>query len=149
MCIRDREVIKRRLAHLTTESAAVLAHIERAVMTLNGKPRNPRSFDRLDALLSAQPYRLAYWRVAAEEINYRRFFDINNLAAIRMELPEVFETTHRLLFELLNSGVVAGLRIDHVDGLWDPRGYLTALQERYAKLREVDARSKPLYLLVE
>ena len=70
---REKEVIKRRLARLTTESPAVLGHIERAVTILNGKPRNPRSFDRLDALLSAQPYRLAYWRVAAEEINYRRF----------------------------------------------------------------------------
>src|SRR5262245_50411301 len=91
---REKEVIKRRLARLTAESPAVLTHINRAVTTLNGKPRNPRSFDRLDALLSAQPYRLAYWRVAAEEINYRRFFDINELAAVRMEDPEVFEHTN-------------------------------------------------------
>jgi (1->4)-alpha-D-glucan 1-alpha-D-glucosylmutase len=82
---REKEVIKRRLARLTSESTAVLGHIERAVTALNGDLGNPRSFDPLDALLAAQPYRLAYWRVAAEEINYRRFFDINELAALRME----------------------------------------------------------------
>jgi (1->4)-alpha-D-glucan 1-alpha-D-glucosylmutase len=84
---REKEVIKRRLARLTEESPAVLAHIKRAVTTLNGDPKDPRTFDRLDELLSSQPYRLAYWRVAAEEINYRRFFDINELAALRMEDP--------------------------------------------------------------
>jgi hypothetical protein len=67
------------------------------------------------ALLNDQAYRLAFWRVAAEEINYRRFFDINDLAAIRMEVPEVFDEVHRLLFELIASGAVTGLRIDHPD----------------------------------
>src|SRR5207344_2315307 len=91
---------------------------------------NPRSFDRLDELLDGQAYRLAYWRVAADEINYRRFFDVNDLAAICTENPTVFAETHRLLFALLDEGTSTGLRIDHPDGLYDPRGYLCHLQEQ-------------------
>jgi (1->4)-alpha-D-glucan 1-alpha-D-glucosylmutase len=147
---REKEVIKRRLARLTSESAAVLAHIERAVATLNGEPGNPRSFDRLDALLSAQPYRLAYWRVAAEEINYRRFFDINELAAVRMEDPEVFEQTHAFAFELLREGCIDGIRIDHVDGLYDPGDYLERLQARARSVRpDLLSDDRRLYLVVE
>ncbi|HEV8422503.1 MAG TPA: alpha-amylase family glycosyl hydrolase, partial [Chthoniobacterales bacterium] len=147
---REKEVIKRRLARLTAEAPAVLAHIERAVTTLNGKPRNPRSFDRLDALLSAQPYRLAYWRVAAEEINYRRFFDINELAALRMEDPDVFEQTHSFVFELLRKGCIDGMRIDHVDGLYDPGDYLERLQSRARSVRpDLFSDDRRLYLVVE
>jgi len=147
---REKEVIKRRLARLTAEAPAVLAHIERAVTTLNGKPRNPRSFDRLDALLSAQPYRLAYWRVAAEEINYRRFFDINELAAVRMEDPDVFEHTHAFAFELLREGCIDGMRIDHVDGLYDPGDYLERLQLRAQHVRpDLFSDDRRLYLVVE
>ncbi len=83
----------------------------------------------LDQLLDRQWYRLAYWRVAEEELNYRRFFDIDTLAALRMELPEVFEESHRVLAGYVRDGVVDGLRIDHPDGLADPRGYLTRLHE--------------------
>src|SRR5690606_29542305 len=81
-------------------------------------------------LLEAQPYRLAHWRVAAEEINYRRLFQINELAGIRVEIETVFEDTHRLLLDLIRRGRVHGLRIDHVDGLFDPKQYLQRLQER-------------------
>src|SRR5688572_6488054 len=116
---REKEVIKRRLAALTTSSPRVLDHVQRAVCTFNGRSGDPASFDRLDELLSAQRYRLSYWRVAAEEINYRRFFDINELAAIRVEDPAVFERAHGFAFELLARGVVDGFRIDHVDGLYD------------------------------
>jgi (1->4)-alpha-D-glucan 1-alpha-D-glucosylmutase len=147
---REKEVIKRRLARLTTDSPAVLAHIRRAVTTLNGKAGNPRSFDRLDALLSAQPYRLAYWRVAAEEINYRRFFDINELAALRMEDPDVFERTHAFAFELLREGCIDGMRIDHVDGLYDPGDYLERLQARAREVRpDLFSGDQRLYLVVE
>ena len=147
---REKEVIKRRLAHLTTDSPAVLAHIQRAVTTLNGKAGNPRSFDELDALLSAQPYRLAYWRVAAEEINYRRFFDINDLAALRMEDPEVFQRTHDFAFELLHAGCIDGMRIDHVDGLYDPGDYLERLQARAREVRpDLYSGDRCLYLVVE
>jgi (1->4)-alpha-D-glucan 1-alpha-D-glucosylmutase len=147
---REKEVIKRRLARLTTDSPAVSAHIQRAVATLNGKQGNTRSFDRLDALLSAQPYRLAYWRVAAEEINYRRFFDINELAALRMEDPEVFDRTHAFAFELLREGCIDGMRIDHVDGLYDPGDYLDRLQARAREVRpDLFPDDRRLYLVVE
>jgi (1->4)-alpha-D-glucan 1-alpha-D-glucosylmutase len=93
------------------------------VRVFNGTPGEPHSFDLLDQLLDDQAYRLAYWRVAGEEINYRRFFDINELAAIRMEVPEVFAETHRLVFRLVREGVVTGLRVDHPDGLYTPAEY--------------------------
>ena len=147
---REKEVIKRRLARLTEESPAVLAHIKRAVTTLNGDPKDPRTFDRLDELLSSQPYRLAYWRVAAEEINYRRFFDINELAALRMEDPAVFERTHAFALELLREGCIDGMRIDHVDGLYDPGDYLERLQARARDVRpDLFSGDGGMYLLVE
>ena len=88
---REKEIIKRRLERRCQEAPQVQEAIEKALAIINGTPGDPRSFDALDALLNDQSYRLAFWRVAAEEINYRRFFDVNDLAAIRMELPEVFE----------------------------------------------------------
>lgn len=129
---REKEVIKRRIAELGRASGSVAAHLERNVRELNGVPGEPRSFDLLDALLQhACSYRLAHWRVAGEEINYRRFFDINGLAAIRVEDPEVFDEAHRLPFQLLREGKVTGLRIDHPDGLFDPTAYFEHLQERF------------------
>ncbi len=107
--------------------------------TLNGDAGQRDSFDALDALVAAQAYRLAYWRVAADEINYRRFFDINDLAALRMEDPAVFEATHRLVLDLLAQRLVDGLRIDHPDGLYDPAAYFARLQERYAQVTGVAA----------
>ena len=101
----------------------MLRAIERALLQINGKRGDPRSFDKLDELLNAQSYRLAFWRVAAEEINYRCFFDVNDLAAIRVELPKVFDAVHRLVLELVGTGAVTGLRIDHPDGLYLPRQY--------------------------
>jgi (1->4)-alpha-D-glucan 1-alpha-D-glucosylmutase len=147
---REKEVIKRRLAGLTDGCPRVLEHIQRAVTALNGVRGTPRSFDGLDELLSIQPYRLAYWRVAAEEINYRRFFDINDLAAIRVEDLPVFERVHAYAFELLKRGSVDGLRIDHVDGLFDPGDYLQRLQARAHEVRpDVFTADRPLYLVVE
>jgi (1->4)-alpha-D-glucan 1-alpha-D-glucosylmutase len=147
---REKEVIKRRLAALTAASPPVLAHIGQAVEAINGHTGDPRSFDQLDALLSAQAYRLAYWRVAGEEINYRRFFDINDLAAIRMEDPDVFERVHGYAFELLRRGCVDGFRIDHVDGLCDPGGYLQRLQARAQELAPATyADGRRFYVTVE
>ena len=97
----------------------------------NGTPDDPHSFDRLDKLLDAQVYRLSHWKAAADEINYRRFFDINELAAVCMEDPEVFAESHRLVFDLLVRGDVDGLRVDHIDGLYDPMEYLRRLQWGY------------------
>ncbi len=130
---REKEIIKRRLERRCQESPQVQKAIEAALAQINGKPGDTRSFDALDELLNAQSYRLAFWRVAAEEINYRRFFDVNDLAAIRMELPEVFEATHQLLVDLVRAGAVTGLRIDHPDGLYLPQEYFEKLQGRCAE----------------
>jgi (1->4)-alpha-D-glucan 1-alpha-D-glucosylmutase len=147
---REKEVIKRRLAGLASVSPAVRAHVERVVAAFNGVRGDPRSFDALDELLGAQAYRLAYWRVAAEEINYRRFFDVNELAAIRVEDPEVFERVHALALELLARGAIDGFRIDHVDGLYDPGDYLARVQARAAQARpDVFGPERPLYVIVE
>jgi len=146
---REKEVIKRRLAELTARSPQVQAHIARVVDRFNGDADDPHSFDALDALLSDQSYRLAYWRVAAEEINYRRFFDINELAAIRMEDPAVFERAHAYVFELLRRGCIDGFRIDHVDGLFDPGDYLQRLQARARELRPDLYTERPLFVVVE
>ena len=131
---REKEIIKRRLERRCQEAPQVREAIDAALKEINGTAEEARSFDTLDALLNDQSYRLAFWRVAAEEINYRRFFDINDLAAIRMELPEVFEDTHGLLFELVGSGAVNGLRIDHPDGLYLPNEYFEKVQKRCAKI---------------
>jgi (1->4)-alpha-D-glucan 1-alpha-D-glucosylmutase len=126
--MREKEVIRRRLARLTESCEVIRMSIEETVRIFNGKRGDPRSFDFLDSLLNDQAYRLAYWRVAADEINYRRFFDINELAAIRMEDPAVFRETHRLILRLVEEGKVTGLRLDHPDGLYDPPHYFQALQ---------------------
>ena len=148
---REKEVIKRRITRLCVECPQVEDAIELAIKHLEGRVGDPHSFDKLDELLDAQAYRLSYWRVAAEEINYRRFFDVNELAAIRVENPIVFNTIHKLLFELLDAGSVTGLRIDHVDGLFNPKQYLAALQERYSGFANTGpGDSGPeLYLIVE
>ena len=128
---RDREtqLVRRRLAALMSDCREVKEHIWTIVERYNGTKGVSESFDHLDALLNAQHYRLASWRVASEEINYRRFFDINELAAIRTEDPRIFAESHRLVFRLLKDGVATGLRIDHVDGLYDPEHYLRQLQD--------------------
>ncbi len=148
--VREKEVIKRRLATLTRESAVISDHVARVVALFNGTIGDPQSFDRLDDLLGAQTYRLAHWRVAAEEINYRRFFDINELAAIRMEDLAVFAQVHAFPFELVRRGLVDGFRIDHVDGLYDPGDYLERLQARAREIRpEVFSDNRALYVVAE
>lgn len=148
---REKEIIKRRLERRCQEAPQVQAAVVQAITQVNGTPGDPRSFDALDSLLNDQSYRLAFWRVAAEEINYRRFFDVNDLAAIRMELPEVFDATHRLLLEMIADGAVTGVRIDHPDGLYLPREYFEKLQRRAAAALKIplpkDGRA--IYLVVE
>jgi (1->4)-alpha-D-glucan 1-alpha-D-glucosylmutase len=148
---REKEIIKRRLERRCAEAPQMQQAIEKALVQINGKPEDSRSFDVLDQLLNEQSYRLAFWRVAAEEINYRRFFDVNELAAIRVELPEVFDAVHRLILELVSAGAVTGLRIDHPDGLYLPREYFEKLQQRCAKALGIalpkDGRA--IYMLAE
>lgn len=122
-------IIKKRLFGLYNKSNEIRAFIDRNVEIFNGVKGEPRSFDLLDKLLREQVYRLSHWRVAAEEINYRRFFDINELAAIRMEDPVVFNETHKLIFRLIKEGSVTGLRVDHPDGLYNPTEYFHRLQQ--------------------
>lgn len=101
----------------------------------------------LHQLLERQPYRLASWRTAADDINWRRFFDINELGGLRVERPDVFEATHSKVFELIQRGWVDGLRIDHVDGLADPRAYCRKLRRRVTRL--LPERKQPFYIHVE
>ena len=152
----DAPKLKARLAALVADDAGLPLMIEKTMAALNGRKSDRASFDALDALITAQPYRLAQWRVAGDQINYRRFFDINDLAALRMENPDVFEDTHRLILELAAEGAIDGLRIDHPDGLSDPAAYFEQLQRRYAEVAGLPApapvapgRRLPLYVTVE
>jgi (1->4)-alpha-D-glucan 1-alpha-D-glucosylmutase len=135
---REEIVTKRRLSQLLESEPPIAEAIDASVATINGQAGDRSSFDALESLLNAQSYRPAYWRVASDEINYRRFFAINELAAIRQEFPGVFADTHRLTLDLVGQGDVTGLRIDHPDGLWDPAGYFHDLQ-RGAYLARVRA----------
>jgi len=158
---REKEIIKRRIASLLQADPRVRDAIDMALREFNGTVGEPQSFDLLDGLIEAQPYRLAFWRVAGEEINYRRFFDIDKLAAIRVELPEVFQATHQLIFRFLAEGKATGLRVDHPDGLWDPAAYFRQLQQSYTTQRikplpdispnsnRTSALQWPLYVVAE
>jgi (1->4)-alpha-D-glucan 1-alpha-D-glucosylmutase len=142
---REKAVTQRRLSALCHASNAARRALDEAVRRFNGLPGQSDSFDRLDDMLHDQAYRLAFWRVAAEEINYRRFFDINDLAGVRVERADVFQATHRLVLHLVREGKVTGLRIDHPDGLYDPHGYLRDLQAETAGINA----EEPFYVLVE
>ncbi len=131
------------LTHVLKDSAWARQLAEKAVELCNGRPDDPRSFDRLHRLLEAQAYRLANWRVSGEEINYRRFFDVNDLIGLSMQNPRVFAATHELLRWLLAEDMVQGVRIDHCDGLLNPRQYLVRLQMLYAASQCVGAKARP------
>ena len=151
---REKEVARGRLARLVNESPEVAGQIDAAIKRFNGEPGRPESFDPLHELLEAQPYRLAYWRAASHEINYRRFFDINTLAGLRVEIPEVFETTHLLLATLLRENKITGVRLDHPDGLFDPARYFARLQELAAEVWKCEPtadgdNSRCLYVVAE
>ncbi len=150
---RDKELHKQRLAELA-RNADINWYLKECLRDFNGSEGYPPDTVRLHDLLEAQAYRLANWRVAADEINYRRFFDINDLAALRMENPETFDATHELVLGLVAEGKLAGLRIDHPDGLYDPAEYFRWVQESVTALprTEINAdgdESRPLYLVVE
>jgi (1->4)-alpha-D-glucan 1-alpha-D-glucosylmutase len=128
---REASVAQERLMRLVAMSKTIAAHIGQALRVMNGQPDQPASFDSLHQLLEAQAYRLSYWKTASHEINYRRFFDINDLAGLRVENEKVFPTTHEFVMGLVAQGYVKGLRIDHPDGLYDPAGYFEALQDLF------------------
>jgi (1->4)-alpha-D-glucan 1-alpha-D-glucosylmutase len=153
---REKEVARRRLAALVEASPPIAQALNKTIDEFNGRKGDPQSFDRLEALLAVQPYRLCYWRVAVDEINYRRFFDINELAAIRVEDQEVFQAVHEMIFRYIRQGWVTGLRIDHPDGLLDPQQYFANLQESFrevmAEKAHEEGKTPPdqgLYVVVE
>lgn len=139
--------LKHRLATLVVESHSTAASIDAALAEFNA----PEKHDLLHALHEAQAYRLTYWHVAVDEINYRRFFDVNELAALRMEDPAVFEATHALALDLAAGAQVDGLRIDHPDGLYDPATYFERLQQGFVKRLQAppEDADRPLYVVAE
>jgi (1->4)-alpha-D-glucan 1-alpha-D-glucosylmutase len=128
---REKFVAQDRLKRLVKASPVVRQHIDRVITYFNGQPGQPDSFNALHTLLEAQAYRLAYWKTAFHEINYRRFFDINSLAGLRVENENVFPSTHHLVMEHIAAGKITGLRIDHPDGLYDPAVYFEQLQDLF------------------
>jgi (1->4)-alpha-D-glucan 1-alpha-D-glucosylmutase len=133
---RAKERTKDRLWRAYHGNAEVKRAIDEALLYFQG------NIDELDRLLTAQAYRLAYWKIGYEEINYRRFFDINELVGLRIEVPEVFDIINQRILELVRAGKVTGLRIDHIDGLWDPECFLR-------RLEAAGGGEKRLYVVVE
>ncbi|HYC61195.1 MAG TPA: malto-oligosyltrehalose synthase [Thermoanaerobaculia bacterium] len=131
--------VKETLWRVREQTAAFRNALDRAIARFN------EDVNLLHQLLEVQWYRLAYWRVASETINYRRFFDVTDLVGVKVENPEVFDVHHRLVLELVSEGKVTGLRIDHIDGLFDPMTYLTKLQLRHGNPDEAQS----LYVVVE
>ncbi len=148
--------LKETLRRLYEQEAAFRQALDETIRRINGENGNTDSFNILDELLDAQWYRLAYWRIASEKINYRRFFDVADLVGIRVENPEVFEARHKRIFQFVTDGHVTGLRIDHIDGLYDPVGHLRKLQMRLASgepMTATDSQAtkteKQFYVVVE
>ena len=115
-------------------------------------PGNDEGRARLHALIEKQHYRLAFWKLASDMVNYRRFFDINDLVGLRIERTAVFEDTHRTIFRLYAEGLIDGVRCDHVDGLADPRRYCRQLRHRFERLRSQRPKDAPhdaAYIVVE
>jgi (1->4)-alpha-D-glucan 1-alpha-D-glucosylmutase len=139
---RDEEGVKQRLWHLYLSHPEMKTFLDDNMRMFNGTKGDPTSFDLLDRLIADQAYRLSFWQVARENMNYRRFFDISDLVCVRVEDPQVFEATHNLILELVKNGKVTGLRADHIDGLYDPLGYFRMLQGRIAP-------SSSFYVLAE
>lgn len=140
---REMAIATRRLINVMQQSPALRDHLGRVIEEYNGIPGQPQSFDLLHELLEQQPYRLSYWRTAMQEINYRRFFDINDLIGLRMEYEPLFRAAHAKLIELAEKGMIDGVRLDHIDGLLDPQQYLLQLRAATAN------SAQPMYLIVE
>ncbi|MBE0569122.1 MAG: malto-oligosyltrehalose synthase [Deltaproteobacteria bacterium] len=142
------EGIKARLLRLYTERHEIRGHIDETLRIVNGRKGDPGSFDHLDRILSEQHYWLSFWRLANEEINYRRFFAVSELVSLRVEDPRVFDAAHERVLRLASEGKITGLRVDHVDGLYDPHGYLVRLMQRLTG-SESDSPPADFYVLVE
>ena len=145
----EEQVIKEELWHIINTSPKVKAFLQENIALFNGKRGDPQSFDFLNRILSQQAYRLDFWKTAPEEINHRRFLDIADLVGIRIEEPQVFEAMHSLVFALVREGKVTGLRVDHIDGLYDPLEYLCRLQHYLAQQEEEISNHPGFYIVVE
>jgi (1->4)-alpha-D-glucan 1-alpha-D-glucosylmutase len=147
---RQKGILKQNLWLQYQGNSAIKKFIDENLVIFNGVMGDPESFDLLDRVLRMQPYRLACFRVALDLINYRRFFSVNDLIGLRVEDPQVFEASHSLLFTLVRDGRITGLRIDHIDGLYDPAGYLRRLQDRLAEVKGAPAGGdQEFYVVVE
>ena len=146
---RTKDIHKHHLAFLSETCVDISNHITENLTEFNGRLGDESSFSLLHELIQIQGYQLDYWRIAQDEINYRRFFDINDLAALRIEKPEVFEATHRFILDLVAQGKLEGLRIDHPDGLYDPKKYFYRLQQTIGGKFFVPGERLPLYLVIE
>lgn len=147
---RDKEIIKKSLWLLYRGTPEARRYLDESLSSFNGTRGDPGSYDLLDRLLVEQPYRLAFWKVTLETINYRRFFSINDLIGIRIEEPAVFEAFEPgLLFRLVEQGRITGIRVDHIDGLYDPQGYLLRMRERLAAKAKAAGRGDRFYVVVE
>lgn len=122
--------VKGLLWELYNQNPLVQEFIDENINFFAGEKGNPESFNLLDELLSEQFYRLSFWKVGAEEINYRRFFTVNELISVKVEEIKVFHKNHALIFDMVDEGKFTGLRIDHIDGLYDPTEYLKRLREK-------------------
>lgn len=148
---RDRGIHKRRLAEMCARSEEIAICIQGAVDRINGTPGDPASFEELHELIKAQAFRLADWRVASDDVNYRRFFDVNELASVRVEDETVFQATHHLVLSMVADGKVDGFRVDHPDGLFDPAQYFERLQHSIALSLNNSAgnETRPRYVVIE
>ena len=146
--LRSEESIRERLYRMYQGRAEVRAHIDETLRIYRGRKEDATSFDPLDRLLAEQPYWLSFWRLANEEINYRRFFAISDLVSIRVEDPKVFDATHDLVLRLAREEKVTGLRVDHIDGLYDPMSYLARLRTRLSPA-DGKRRRDGFFVLVE
>lgn len=136
--VREKKVQQKRLAMLAVRNSVIAAFIRENMQMFQVQGADEETIERLHALLEAQAYRLSYWRVASDEINYRRFFDINDLAAIRTEDVRVFNDIHSLMLDLVEAKQLDGLRIDHPDGLFDPAVYFRRLQSAAARRLKIN-----------
>ena len=130
---REKDIASGRLSALCMQNSVIEGFIQENIIDFEGKPNDPVSWNRIHSLLEEQAYRLAYWRVSIDVINYRRFFDINDLIGLNTENPLVLTSTHSLILDLIEQEKVDGLRLDHPDGLLDPCNYFKTLQAEAAK----------------
>ncbi|MGH9359470.1 MAG: malto-oligosyltrehalose synthase, partial [Terriglobia bacterium] len=146
---RRQETIKRNLWRLFSGQAEIHSAIEKTMLAFNGAKGTPESFNLLDSLLNEQAYRLACWEITAEQIGYRRFFDVTDLVGLRVELPDVFQARHGTTLELIKEGKVTGLRIDHIDGLYDPLAYLERMQQSIRQVSQRNNNGDGFFMVVE